>query len=71
MAAKNLEEVLQAAGNPVHMLRNSQVGAYIYPVVAGAFSNWRAAQRAWPPSAVQFAPTPHMVALYTRGQAAP
>ena len=38
---KNLEEVLKAAGNPVTMLRNSQIGAYVYPVVPGEFSNWR------------------------------
>ena len=33
MAAQNLETVLKAAGNPVTMLRNSQIGAYVYPVV--------------------------------------
>lgn len=41
MAAKNLEEVLNAAGNTVEMLRNSKVGAYIYPVVPPEFSNRR------------------------------
>jgi vanillate/3-O-methylgallate O-demethylase len=66
--AKNLEEVLQAAGNPVHMLRNSQVGAYIYPVVAGEFSNWRDEQWAWQHSAVLFDQTHHMVDLYIRGK---
>ena len=29
MSAKNLEEVLKAAGNPVQMLRNSRIGAYV------------------------------------------
>ena len=33
MAHKNLEEALQAAGNTVKMLRNSKIGAYVYPVV--------------------------------------
>ncbi len=47
MAYKNLEEALQAAGNPVKMLRNSQIGAYVYPVVAPEFTNWRDEQRAW------------------------
>ena len=32
---RNLEEVLKASGNPVDMLRNSQIGAYVYPVVPG------------------------------------
>ncbi len=45
--AKNLEEVLKAAGNPVTMLRNSQIGAYVYPVVPSEFSNWRDEQMAW------------------------
>ena len=47
MAYKNLEEALKAAGNPVKMMRNSQIGAYVYPVVAPEFSNWRDEQRAW------------------------
>jgi vanillate/3-O-methylgallate O-demethylase len=68
MAARNLEEVLSAAGNPVKMLRNSQLGAYVYPVVASEFSNWRAEQWAWQHSAVLFDQTHHMVNLYLRGK---
>ena len=41
MAYKNLEEALQAAGDPVKMMRNSQIGASVYPVVAPEFTNWR------------------------------
>src|SRR6185437_6798267 len=33
MSQQNLESVLKAAGNPVQMLRNSRIGAYVYPVV--------------------------------------
>jgi hypothetical protein len=33
MSQKSLEQVLQSAANPVNMLRNSQIGAYVYPVV--------------------------------------
>ena len=47
MSYKNLEEKLKAAGNAVSMLRNSQIGAYVYPVVAPEFSNWRSEQWAW------------------------
>jgi vanillate/3-O-methylgallate O-demethylase len=68
MAARNLEEVLSTAGNPVKMLRNSQLGAYVYPVVASEFSNWRAEQWAWQHSAVLFDQTHHMVNLYVRGK---
>ena len=47
MGHKSLEDVLQAAGNPVKMLRNSQTGPYVYPVVPSEFSNWRDEQQAW------------------------
>lgn len=68
MAARNLEEVLAAAGNTVNMLRNSQLGAYVYPVVAPEFHNWRTEQRAWQHSAVLFDQSHHMVNLYLRGK---
>ena len=50
------------------MLRNSQLGAYVYPVVAAEFSNWRSEQWAWQHSAVLFDQTHHMVNLYLRGK---
>jgi vanillate/3-O-methylgallate O-demethylase len=67
-APTNLEQVLAAAGNPVEMLRNSQIGAYVYPVVAPEFSNWRSEQWAWRHAAVLFDQTHHMVDLYIRGK---
>lgn len=67
MSAKNLEDVIQAAGNPVEMMRNSQIGAYIYPVVAPEFSNWRSEQYAWQHSAVLFDQSHHMVNLFVNG----
>ena len=68
MAAHNLEEILAKTGNAVEMLRNSQLGAYVYPVVAAEFSNWRSEQWAWQHSAVLFDQTHHMVNLYVRGR---
>ena len=47
MSPNNLEEAIKAAGSPVTMLRNSQLGPYVYPVVPSEFSNWRDEQRAW------------------------
>jgi len=44
MAARNLEEILAKTGNPVETLRNSQLGAYVYPMIAAEFSNWRGEQ---------------------------
>jgi vanillate/3-O-methylgallate O-demethylase len=64
---KNLEEVLRAAGNAVDMLRNSQIGAYVYPVVPYEFSNWRDEQLAWQKTAVLFDQTHHMVEQYVEG----
>ena len=67
MSANNLEQVLSAAGNPVEMLRNSQIGAYVYPVVAPEFHNWRSEQWAWQHSAVLFDQSHHMVDLFISG----
>src|SRR3954464_4152122 len=49
------------------MLRNSQIGAYVYPVVPGEFSNWRDEQAAWQKSAVLFDQSHHMVEQYVQG----
>ena len=67
MSPRNLEEVLKSAGNTVEMLRNSQIGAYVYPVVPTEFSNWRDEQRAWRDGAVLFDQTHHMVDLFMKG----
>ena len=67
MSPRNLEEVLKAAGNTVDLLRNSQIGAYVYPVVAPEFSNWRSEQEAWRKSAVLFDQSHHMVDLFIEG----
>jgi vanillate/3-O-methylgallate O-demethylase len=63
----NLQEVLDASENPVELLRNSSIGAYIYPVVPYEFSNWRREQRAWRETAVLFDQSHHMVNLFLRG----
>ena len=60
MAHKNLEEAIRASGNIVKMMRNSQIGAYVYPVVASEFTNWRDEQRAWAETCVLFDQTHHM-----------
>ena len=49
------------------MLRNSQIGAYVYPVVAPEFSNWRDEQRAWQTTAVLFDQSHHMAELMVEG----
>jgi vanillate/3-O-methylgallate O-demethylase len=67
MSAKNLEETIKSAGNTVEMLRNSQLGAYVYPVVPTEFSNWRDEQKAWRDSVVLFDQSHHMVDLFIEG----
>ena len=52
--ARNLQELLDDKGNIVQMLRDSQLGTYIYPVVPAEFSNWRREQRAWRNTAVLY-----------------
>src|SRR3569833_74045 len=65
--ANNLEQILQGTDNIVEKLRNSQIGAYVYPVVAPEFSNWRSEQWAWQHSAVLFDQSQHMFDLYIMG----
>ncbi|MCQ6246354.1 vanillate/3-O-methylgallate O-demethylase [Streptomyces malaysiensis] len=67
MSAKNLQEVLHQAGNTVELLRNSQLGAYIYPVVPAEFTNFRREVQAWQNTAVLFDQSHHMVNLWVSG----
>ena len=49
------------------MIRNSQIGAYVYPVVPPEYTNWRDEQRAWRESCVLFDQSHHMVDIYIEG----
>ena len=68
MSAKNLQEVLDQAGNTVELLRNSQLGAYIYPVVPAEFTNFRREVIAWRETAVLFDQSHHMANLFISGR---
>jgi len=67
MSHENLEQVLAAAGNPVHLLRNSQIGPYAFPVVRHEFTNWRDEQLAWRQTCALFDQSHHMTDLYLKG----
>jgi vanillate/3-O-methylgallate O-demethylase len=67
MSKDSLESVLKGAGNTVKMLRNSQIGAYVYPVVPSEFTNWRDEQRAWRETAVLYDQSHHMAELTITG----
>jgi vanillate/3-O-methylgallate O-demethylase len=51
----------------VTLLRNSQVGAYVYPVVPSEFSNWRSEQRGWRETAVLYDQSHHMAEITVTG----
>jgi vanillate/3-O-methylgallate O-demethylase len=65
--SKSLEQLLQEQGNIAQMLRNSKIGAYVYPVVAPEYHNWRSEQQAWRESAVLFDQSHHMADIYIKG----
>jgi vanillate/3-O-methylgallate O-demethylase len=66
MSIQTLEDKIQAAGDPLTMMREAQVGAYVFPFAA-EFSNWRDEQRAWRETAVLFDQSHHMTDLYVEG----
>ncbi len=67
MTANNLQELLDQTGDTVGLLRDSQLGAYIYPVVPSEFTNWRREQKAWRETAVLFDQSHHMFNTFISG----
>lgn len=68
MTKPSLQSLLDRVGNPVKHLRNTKIGAYIYPVVPSEFTNWRDEQAAWRESAVLFDQSHHMAEITVSGQ---
>jgi len=66
MTEKNLEALLQTT-TPVKLLRNSEIGPYVYPVVQSEYTNWRDEQRAWQQTCVLFNQSYHMTDMYVEG----
>jgi vanillate/3-O-methylgallate O-demethylase len=63
----SLEQLLESSGNPVDLLRDSQIGPYAFPVVPSEFTNWRDEQRSWRETAALFDQSHHMTDLYMHG----
>lgn len=66
MSKRSLEDAIEAAHGAVNLLRNSQLGAYVYPVRA-EYSNWRDEQRAWRETCVLFDQSHHMTDMDVAG----
>lgn len=66
MAQQNLESLLQTT-TPVKLLRNSKIGAHVYPVVNAEYTNWRDEQWAWQHACVLFNQSYHMTDMYVSG----
>ena len=71
MSDKSLEDRIRTAGSPVKLLRESQTGPFVYPVVPPEYSNWRDEQRAWRETAILFNQSYHMTDMYVEGPDAP
>ena len=71
MSDKSLEALLQRVGGPLKLLRESQTGPNVYPVVPLEFSNWRDEQQAWRDTAILFDQSYHMTDMYVEGPDAP
>ena len=67
MSAQSLQDLIDAAGNPVDLVRNSQIGPYVYPKVPSEFSNWRDEQHAWRDTCCLFDQSHHMTDMYIKG----
>lgn len=66
MSTTTLEELINQAGSPVKLLRESRAGAFQFPIPA-EYSNWRDEQRAWTTGAVLFDMGHHMLDIYLKG----
>jgi vanillate/3-O-methylgallate O-demethylase len=67
MSFQSLETLLESVGNPVDLVRNSQIGPYVYPSVPSEFSNWRDEQHAWRTTCCLFDQSYHMTDMYIKG----
>ena len=66
MTYASLEDKIQKVGNPVDMLRNAQIGPYVFPIQS-EFTNWRDEQESWRKTAVLFDQSYHMTDHYMEG----
>ncbi len=66
MSKNSLEALLQKT-TPVQLLRNSSLGAHVYPGVQAEYTSWRDEQWAWQNTCVLFNQSYHMTDMYIDG----
>jgi glycine cleavage system aminomethyltransferase T len=64
--SESLADAIRRAGNPVDLLRNSQIRPHTFPVRA-EFTNWRTEQNAWRTTCALLDQSHHMTDLYIEG----
>jgi syringate O-demethylase len=67
VSQRSLEELLGTVDTAVDLLRNSQVGANVFPGVPPEFTNWRDEQHAWQKTCILFDQSFHMNDLAVEG----
>ena len=67
MARRSLYDALQAAHDPIDMLRNRNRGSVRYPNVPSQYTNWIEEQRAWRETCSLADQSHHMVDLWVEG----
>ena len=66
MTNESLESKINRIGSSVDMMRNSQIGPYLFPIEP-EYTNWRDEQEAWRKTAILFNQSYHMTDLYIEG----
>jgi vanillate/3-O-methylgallate O-demethylase len=64
---ESLNDLLRSADDPVTLLRNNQVGRYVYPTKPPEFSNWIDEQVAWTHDCILYDQTWHMDNMFIEG----
>ena len=67
MSQRSLQDLLDASGGPVALLRESQTGANVFPGVPPEYTNWRDEQRSWRETCILFNQSFHMNDLEVEG----
>ena len=67
MTHNSLQDLLEAAGDTVELLRNSPAGPNVYPGVQPEYTNWRDEQQAWQRTCILFDQSFHMADLAVEG----